>query len=171
MTSEPLAARLLDYIQLRHSTFSPEMQRFLRHAATPGYHPGEHMLAAWEQSLPQELRFAKPNQRSSNIEPLLWTLITPVLAWNYEQPWGKSIDVAETCNYWSRVQKAESLSKSVAFSSTLLAGICAIQSSFPKKIQTALLDHWLDPANDIWTPKEWSRRAPTFKPKSPRESA
>ena len=84
---------------------------------------------------------------------LLWTLIAPALAWNYEQPWDKSIDLADTCNYWACVQKAESLSKSVAFSATLLAGICAIQSSFPKKIQTALLDHWLDPSNDIWTPQ------------------
>lgn len=145
-----LAPALLDYIRLRATTFTPEMQRFLREGCMLGYHPGDYALRAWESTLPQDLRFADSNHRSSNAKPLQWTLFVPMLAWNYEQVWHKSIELADVCNHWARIQESEGRPRAVEFTEILLGGLCDLFPLFPKKARLGLLEYWLNPANELW---------------------
>lgn len=145
-----LAPALLDYIRQRAATFTPEMQRFLREGCTTGYHPGNHALHIWESTLPKELQFAEKYNNSSNAQLLQWTLFVPMLAWNYEQVWHKSIQLADVCNHWVRIQESAGRPKAVEFSEILLDGLCDLFSVFPKKAQLGLLEYWLNPANELW---------------------
>lgn len=145
-----LAPALLDYIRQRAATFAPEMQRFLREGFTTGYHPGDYTLRVWESTLPQDLQFAEKYNNSSNARPLQWTLFVPMLAWNYEQVWHKSIQLADVCNHWVRIQESEGRPRAVEFSEILLGGLCDLFPLFPKKAQLALLEYWLSPTNELW---------------------
>ncbi len=149
-TAAPLPVRLLEYIQMRESTFTPEMQRFLREGCTTGYHPSDYALRVWESTLPEELRFAGERFPSSNANPLQWTLMAPLLAWNYQQVWHKSINLADILNHWARIQRDESRTKGMEFSEALLGGLAHLFDAFPKKVQMCLLDYWLEPTNDLW---------------------